>query len=244
MADYKQELIDTATPYWDAEAEIARRFYKTATKDDHAFYLRAQLWKELNPVDGFFNGLHKELSKAVDMYPKVGRTIDRHDYLFLLEQLVSEYSHFVLLADILEFVQGRKLSKRDLKQLPEEKKLGDIRRRYVKRGGAIGKAAVGLTEGGGTALFRVGKNLKGDKLNQMTAKAMKVIWEDEKDHYMEQANIAAKMIKNKKQLEEMKKAVVDVSLQRVWMRNEMFKNPMTTDEVENYIARRQKRLAG
>ena len=244
MADYKQELIDTATPYWDAEAEIARRFYKTATKDDHAFYLRAQLWKELNPVDGFFNGLHKELSKAVDMYPKVGRTIDRHDYLFLLEQLVSEYSHFVLLADILEFVQGRKLSKRDLKQLPEEKKLGDIRRRYVKRGGAIGQAAVGLTEGGGTALFRVGKNLKGDKLNQMTAKAMKVIWEDEKDHYMEQANIAAKMIKNKKQLEEMKKAVVDVSLQRVWMRNEMFKNPMTTDEVENYIARRQKRLAG
>ncbi len=244
MADYEQELIDTATPYWDAEAEIARRFYKTATKDDHAFYLRAQLWKELNPVDGFFNGLHKELSKAVDMYPKVGRTIDRHDYLFLLEQLVSEYSHFVLLADILEFVQGRKLSKRDLKQLPEEKKLGDIRRRYVKRGGAIGKAAVGLTEGGGTALFRVGKNLKGDKLNQMTAKAMKVIWEDEKDHYMEQANIAAKMIKNKKQLEEMKKAVVDVSLQRVWMRNEMFKNPMTTDEVENYIARRQKRLAG
>jgi len=244
MADYKQELIDTATPYWDAEAEIARRFYKTATKDDHAFYLRAQLWKELNPVDGFFNGLHKELSKAVDMYPKVGRTIDRHDYLFLLEQLVSEYSHFVLLADILEFVQGRKLSKRDLKQLPEEKKLGDVRRRYVKRGGAIGKAAVGLTEGGGTALFRVGKNLKGDKLNQMTAKAMKVIWEDEKDHYMEQANIAAKMIKNKKQLEEMKKAVVDVSLQRVWMRNEMFKNPMTTDEVENYIARRQKRLAG
>jgi len=244
MADYEQELIDTATPYWDAEAEIARRFYKTATKDDHAFYLRAQLWKELNPVDGFFNGLHKELSKAVDMYPKVGRTIDRHDYLFLLEQLVSEYSHFVLLADILEFVQGRKLSKRDLKQLPEEKKLGDIRRRYVKRGGAIGKAAVGLTEGGGTALFQVGKNLKGDKLNQMTAKAMKVIWEDEKDHYMEQANIAAKMIKNKKQLEEMKKAVVDVSLQRVWMRNEMFKNPMTTDEVENYIARRQKRLAG
>ena len=242
MANVKEELINTAQPYWDAEAEIAKRFYKSAKRDDHAFYLRAQLWKELNPVDGFFNGLHRELTQAVDMFPKVGKTIDRHDYLFLLDQLVSEYRHFVLLADILEYVQGRKLTKRDLKQLPQEKKLGDVRRKYVTKGGPIGRAAVGLTEGGGTALFRVGKGLKGNKLNQMTASAMKVIWEDEKDHYMEQANIAAKMIKSKKQLAEMKKAVIDVSLQRVWMRNEMFREPMTTEELENFIARRAKRL--
>lgn len=243
MASVMQQLIDTATPYWDAEAEIARRFYKTATKDDHAFYLRAQLWKELNPVDGFFNGLHRELTEAVEMFPKVGQKIDRHDYLFLLDQLVSEYRHFVLLADILESVQGRKLSKRDLKQLPQEKKLGDVRRRYVTKGGAIGKAAVGLTEGGGTALFRVGKGLKGSPLNLMTAKAMKVIWEDEKDHYEEQAKIAATLIKNKKQLTEMKTAIVDVSLQRVWMRNEMFREPMSAAELERFIARRAARLA-
>lgn len=243
MASVMQQLIDTATPYWDAEAEIARRFYKTATKDDHAFYLRAQLWKELNPVDGFFNGLHRELTEAVEMFPKVGQKIDRHDYLFLLDQLVSEYRHFVLLADILESVQGRKLSKRDLKQLPQEKKLGDVRRRYVTKGGEIGKAAVGLTEGGGTALFRVGKGLKGSPLNLMTAKAMKVIWEDEKDHYEEQAKIAAKLIKNRKQLADMKQAIIDVSLQRVWMRNEMFREPMSAAELERFIARRAARLA-
>lgn len=243
MASVMQQLIDTATPYWDAEAEIARRFYKTATKDDHAFYLRAQLWKELNPVDGFFNGLHRELTEAVEMFPKVGQKIDRHDYLFLLDQLVSEYRHFVLLADILESVQGRKLSKRDLKQLPQEKKLGDVRRRYVTKGGEIGKAAVGLTEGGGTALFRVGKGLKGSPLNLMTAKAMKVIWEDEKDHYEEQAKIAAKLIKNRKQLADMKQAIIDVSLQRVWMRNEMFREPMSATELERFIARRAARLA-
>lgn len=243
MATVMQQLIDIATPYWEAEAEIARRFYKTAKPADHAYYLRAQLWKELNPVDGFFNGLHRELTKAVGDFPKVGKTIDRHDYLFLLEQLVSEYSHFVLLADILEHVQKRKLSKRDLKQLPEEKKLGDIRRRYVTKGGAIGKAAVGITEGGGTALFRIGAKLKGSKVNQMTAKAMKVIWHDEKDHYIEQAKIAAKLIKNKKDLAKMGQAMIDVSLQRVWMRNEMFKKPMTTKEVEAFIARKTKKAA-
>ena len=243
MATAMQKLIDTATPYWDAEAEIARKFYKTAKPEDHAFYLRAQLWKELNPVDGFFNGLHRELTRAVADFPKVGKTIDRHDYLFLLEQLVSEYNHFVMLADILEHVQKRKLTKRDLKQLPEEKKLGDVRRKYVTKGGAIGKAAVGFTEGGGSALFRVGAKLKGSKINQMTAKAMKVIWDDEKDHYIEQAKIATKLIKTKKDMTAMQQAMIDVSLQRVWMRNEMFGEPMTPKELETFIARRQKQLA-
>lgn len=237
-----QQLINIGTPYWDAEAEIARKFYKTAQRNDHAFYLRAQLWKELNPVDGFFNGLHKELTQAAALFPKVGKTIDRHDYLFLLDQLVSEYNHFVLLADVLEHVQGRKLSKRDLKQLPQEKILGDIRRHYVNKGGKIGRAAVGITEGGGTALFRVGKNLKGSKINQMTAKAMKVIWEDEKDHYMVQAQIAAKIIKTKSDMNKMREAMLEVSLQRVWMRNEMFQNPMTKEEVENYIDRRKRSI--
>ncbi len=241
MAMVMQVLIDTATPYWDAEAEIARRFYKTATPADHAFYLRAQLWKELNPVDGFFNGLHRELTKAVGDFPKVGKTIDRHDYLFLLEQLVSEYNHFVMLADIFEHVQKRKLTKRDLKQLPQEKKLGDIRRHYVTKGGAIGKAAVGFTEGGGSALFRIGAKLKGSAINRMTAKAMKVIWDDEKDHYIEQAKIATKLIKTKQDMTAMQKAMVDVSTQRVWMRNEMFRDPMTPAEIEAFIARRRKK---
>ena len=194
-------------------------------------------------MEGFFNGLHRELTKAVADFPKVGRTIDRHDYLFLLDQLVSEYNHFVMLADILEHVQKRKLTKRDLRQLPQEKKLGDIRRRYVTKGGAIGKAAVGFTEGGGAALFRVGAKLQGIAINQMTARAMKVIWNDEKDHYIEQAKIAARLIKTKKDMAAMQKAMIDVSAQRVWMRNEMFREPMTVAEIEAFIVRRRKKAA-
>jgi len=239
MPGKMQTLIDTATPYWDVEAEIARRFYKGAKRSDHAFYLRAQLWKELNPVDGFFNGLHRELTKAANMFPRVGKNIDRHDYLFLLEQLVSEYNHFVLLADILEYIQGRKISKRDLKQLPQEKKLAEIRRNFVRKGGPIGKAAVGITEGGGTALFRVGKNLKGSKINKMTAQAMRVIWNDEKQHYLVQAKEAAGIVKTSNDMKIMKSAIVDVSLQRVWMRNEMFMEPMAKKEIENFLARRR-----
>ena len=241
MADIARALIDTASPYWDAEAEIARRFFRRARPADHVFYLRAQLWKELNPVDGFFNGLHRELDKAVALFPKVGKSVDRHDYLFLLQQLVSEYSHYVMLADILERLLGRKIRPRDTVQLPEEKKLGDLRRAYVKRGGRIGKAAVGLTEGGGAALFRVGAKLKGSALNRQTARAMKTIWDDEKGHYLEQARIAAALVKSKRDLGRMQEAIRTVSLQRVMMRNEMFRAPMTRAEIDAFIARRQKK---
>ena len=72
---------------------------------------------------------------------------------------------------------------------------------------------------------------------------MKVIWKDEKDHYLEQAEIASKLISNKQSLKKMKDAVIDVSLQRVWMRNEMFREPMTAAQIENFISRRQDRFA-
>ena len=41
MPDYEQELIYTAWPYWECEAEIAKRFYAKASDEDHIFYLRA-----------------------------------------------------------------------------------------------------------------------------------------------------------------------------------------------------------
>ena len=78
MADTERALINAAWPYWEAEGEIARRFFATASDDDHVFYLRAQLWKELNPVDGYFNGLHRELARLVELFPQIDREIDRH----------------------------------------------------------------------------------------------------------------------------------------------------------------------
>ena len=121
MQDLEQQLLDAAWPFWECEAEIAKRFYAKASDDDHIFYLRAQLWKELNPVDGFFNGLHKELKGVVDLYPKVDNGIDRHDYHFMLLQLVQEFNHYVVLADIFEHLVGRPISPDDTTQLDEEK---------------------------------------------------------------------------------------------------------------------------
>ena len=131
-AAVKKALIDTAYPYWEAEAEIAKRFYAKATKDDHVYYLRAQLWKELHPVDGYFNGLHRELANLVDMFPRVERDVDRHHFHYLMLQLTQEFNHYVVLADILEHLLGRKITAGDTIQLAEEKKPGGQERHRVR----------------------------------------------------------------------------------------------------------------
>lgn len=229
----EETLVDVAWPYWECEGEIAKRYYQYATEDDHAFYLRAQLWKELHPVDGFFNGLHRELKELVDRFPEVDKSIDRHEYHFLLTQLTEEFNHYVMLADILEYVMGRPIAAEDTVQLKEEKMLGDLRRSYVND--ELTRAAVGFTEGGGARLFREGAKLSGSTVNDMTAKAMSIIYEDEKDHYAEQAKICVDLINTEKDLTRMKDAIQDISAQRVAMRAEMFPGAMTDAEIKTFI---------
>lgn len=233
MADTEQALVDVAWPYWECEGEIAKRYYEDATDEDHVFYLKAQLWKELHPVDGFFNGLHRELKELVDRFPEVDKSIDRHEYHFLLTQLTEEFNHYVMLADIFEHVMGRPIAAEDTVQLPEERKLGDLRRGYVDD--KLTRSAVGFTEGGGARLFREGAKLSGSTVNDMTAKAMKIIYDDEKDHYAEQAKICVELIKSDDDLARMKDAIRDISAQRVAMRAEMFPGAMTGAEIGAFI---------
>ena len=154
MSDYAQELLNAALPYWEAEAEIAKRFFNAnPSKEDHVFWLKAQLWKELHPVDGYFNGIHKELTAMAEMFPRIEKDVERHHFAFLLQQMLEEFNHYVLFADILEHLTGNKIDvAADTVQLSEEKKLQELRRGYVTSGSPIDKSAVLFTEGGGAAL--------------------------------------------------------------------------------------------
>ena len=243
MKDVEQELIRTALPYWEAEATIVRRFFKSKpTREDHIFWLKAQLWKELHPVDGYFTGLQRELNLLVASFPEIDKTIERHQYHLLLEQLTQEFNHYVLMADVLEYLLGHRISADDTFQLPQEKKLGDVRRAYANSGSAVDKAAVLVTEGGGARMFREGRKLKGGRLERMIASAMEVVYQDEKNHYKEAAREAARALQNERDLARMKKAVHEVSLQRVYMRNEMFKEPLTSDEIKSCLVSRMHRV--
>ena len=130
---------------------------------------------------------------------------------------------------------GRPISPEDTVQLEEEKNLGDVRRAYVEQEDPLLNAAVGFTEGGGARLFREGKELSGSTVNDLTAKAMQIIFDDEHDHYMEQAKEAISHIKSPEDLERMKDVIAKISEQRVWMRAEMFRDAMTKAEIESFI---------
>jgi hypothetical protein len=231
-----QELIATALPYWETEAAIVRRFFqRRPSNDDHIFWLKAQLWKELHPVDGYFTGLQRELNNLVAMFAEIDKSIDRHHYHSLLEQLTQEFNHYVLMADILEYLLGHPVSADDTLHLPEEKKLGNIRRAYANSGAPVEKAAVLVTEGGGASMFREGRKCKGGKLESMIAKAMDVIYRDEKNHYIEAAAEAATVVRTRQDLARMKKTIRAVSLQRVHMRQEMFRYPLTEAELKRLL---------
>lgn len=232
MNSIERELIDTALPYWEAEAAIVRRFFAgKPSREDHIFWLKAQLWKELHPVDGYFTGLQKELSELADRFPEIDKTIGRRKYHALLEQLTQEFNHYVLMADVLEYLLGHPISADDTFQLPEEKRLGDLRRGYTRAGSAVERAAVLVTEGGGARMFREGRKLAGGRLEKMIAAAMDVIYRDEKNHYKEAARQASEAVRSKSDLVRMKRAIQAVSLQRVYMRNEMFQEPLTEKEI-------------
>lgn len=240
MKDVEQQLIGTALPYWETEAAIVRRFFKNKpTREDHIFWLKAQLWKELHPVDGYFTGLQKELSQLVAIFPEIDKTVERHQYHSRLEQLAQEFNHYALMADVLEYLLGHSVCAEDTCQLPQEKKLGDLRRVYANSGSAVDKAAVLVTEGGGARMFREGRKLKGGRLERMIASAMEVVYRDEKNHYKEAAREAAGAVRTRQDLQRMKKAVRQVSLQRIYMRNEMFKEPLTPDEIKSCLASHQ-----
>jgi hypothetical protein len=233
-SDVQKELIRTALPYWEAEAQIARRFFHgQPSRDDHIFWLKAQLWKELHPVDGYFTGLQKELSQLVALFPKIDKDIDRHRYHHLLEQMSQEFNHYVLMADALEYLLGHPISAQDTFQLPQEKKLAELRREYANSGSAVDKAAVLVTEGGGARMFREGRKIKGGPLERLIAKAMRVIYQDEKNHYKEAAREAAQAVKNREDLKRMTRVIREISRQRVYMRNEMFREALTREEIEN-----------
>jgi len=234
---YSTDLVNAALPYWEAEAEIAKRFFSSGpSREDHIFWLRAQIWKELHPVDGYFSGLHRELTGLADMFPRIDKDVDRHHFAFLLQQMLEEFNHYVLFADILEHLTGTKIGDADQVQLAEEKRLQEVRRKYSTSGSALDKAAVLFTEGGGARLFREGAKVRGGELERMIAAAMQSIYDDEHDHFEEAAKEAEAVITSQSDVERMKAAIVDVSRQRVAMRNEMFRYPMTPEEIDAFIA--------
>ncbi len=242
--NYRQELIDAAMPFWDAEADVTRRFFSgKPSRDQYVKYLSAAVYKELNPVigygptEGYANGLHMEFQGLVDRFKQLDRGITRRNFLARLEMMTEEFEHYVVVAEVLEFVLGRPLTPDDAVQLPEDAKLNEMRRVNMDSGDPCLMAAMEMTEGGGASAFREASRLSGGEIEDRLAAAMKVIHRDEENHYLNAAREAAEVIGSEDDFDRMKRALIDISIQRVRMRNEMFSHPMPEAEMTELIAR-------
>lgn len=238
-----ETLIAAARPYWDAEAALAKAFFENRPdKPAWERFLRAAVYKELNPVigygstDGYANGLHMEFSDLVEKFNALDRSVARRDLLARLEMMTEEFEHYVVLAEVLERLLGRPLTPEDAVQLPEDRKLNDMRRRYMESGDPCLRAAMELTEGGGSSAFREASKLSGGEIEDHLASAMALIHKDEENHYLDAAAAAASAAKTDDDIERMKEVLIEVSRQRVEMRYEMFSEPMSRERLEALIA--------
>lgn len=239
---YEKALIEAARPYWRAEAEIPKRFVARRPKRrDYIAYLSSAVYKELNPAigyappKGYACNLHEEFARLVDQFPKLHKGADRHAVYRRLRMMTEEFNHYLVLADVLEFALGRPITSRDIRQLPEDRRLNALRRKYMESGDPCLRAAMGLTEGGGSSTFRVLAKLRGGEMERRLARAMAVIHADEKNHYQDAARAAARLVRSDADLERMRNAIREVSLQRVRMRYEQFNRPLKWTEVEAII---------
>ena len=251
-----QQLTKLAAAYRAAEEAVVGAFFaKPRRKGDHLRWLRAQAFKEYSAIKPIFTALEK-------LYPEIDRGIDRHDYEDLTEKLADETKHARLVMDLLEELNGKKVTFKDLLWLPEDKKLAKIRARYSKsystllhgsgkisakeirrNDESLERAAITLTEGGGGALYRVCSKLKKTGVDAKIAKVFHEILLDEVGHKNSGGRALAKLVKTKAAFNRAVKIICEVSAQRLRMRNEQFAFPLSKSELSALSRRAQRSVS-
>jgi rubrerythrin len=180
----------------------------------------------------------------------------------LTEKLADETKHARLVMDLLEELNGKKVTFKDLLWLPEDKKLAEIRARYSKsystllhgsgkisakeirrNDESLERAAITLTEGGGGALYRVCSKLKKTGVDAKIAKVFHEILLDEVGHKNSGGRALTKLVKTKATFNRAVKIICEVSAQRLRMRNEQFAFPLSKSELSALSRRAQRSVS-
>lgn len=246
MNSYVKRLIQLAESFRAAEAQIVAVYFKRRrTKKDHRLWLRAQAFKEYSAIKPIFSALSK-------LYPELDVHIDRHEFEHWTEKLADETKHARLVMDLLEELNGKRVTFADLLWLPEDRKLARIRARYSRSSAALlhgngairaqeirrkdeelERAAITLTEGGGGALYEVCSGLRQQGINGKIANVFREIHADEIEHKDAGVRALGRLVKTKKSFQRAAAIIRDVSSQRLRMRNEQFGFPLSEDQLQS-----------
>src|SRR4051812_18819847 len=105
----ERELSEILARYAAGEGEVVHAFFERShTIDEYADMLRRQMGRE-------FIGVHW-LERAAKMGREIERSVDRHTLADFLAQLTDEVNHYVALADLAEWLLGRRLTAEEARE--------------------------------------------------------------------------------------------------------------------------------
>ncbi len=242
-------LRDVLGRYTAGEAAVVRAFFSQPRTD--AEYLEAvlrQIGREVQVVH--------QLPQIAAMGEQFERSIGRWELYHRLEQTAEEVKHHALLADIAEWLAGRKLTAEELRKyevnaawdesvddcylhnphLPEAGRMVDVTRELsTALPPAIWKGVVRVSEGGGGAAFVEASHLEGDEFRRRFAAAMGSIADDEMGHGPEQvAGFAREHIHTEDELRLAVDGLTKVMAQHLRVRNEIYGNPLSEEQLAAY----------
>ena len=225
---------------------MVREFFaRERSKDEYADMLRGQMGRELFVADW--------LERAVRQSAELERSVDRHDFVELIEQIADEVSHYAVLADLAEWLLGRRLSPEEAREykvyavydpelplerqynprLPEANLMIDLLRRLRTEYPAdFTDAVMRLTEGGGGGAFEEASRLSGDEFRERFAKAMGQIVTDELEHGpMRVRGFAQAMVRDEADLALAARLLHAFMAQHLRVRNEIYAYPLSAERL-------------
>lgn len=240
------EIRAIVAQYAGGEAEVVRAYFAQPHSDEeHLQVLFRQMGREFQTV----HWLHR----AVTMIDEVDVRVDRHDFAEFLEQIAEEAEHFVILADLAEWLADRKLGADEMHRyevyarvepdlpperyanplLPEATRMAEVAKSLVDEvGHALGTEIVRLTEGGGGGAFVECAGLRGDPFRDRLAAAMRRILEDEIKHGPERVDgFVDRWIESDEDLAVTRRWLHRFMAQHVRVRNEIWGCPLSEERL-------------
>lgn len=250
MADLHEraavELHAIVAQYAAGEAEVVTEYFQQShTEEVHRDVLLRQMGREIQAAN--------RLRNAVKMLDHLEESVDRHDFSAYLKHVTEETEHYVILADLVEAVSGRKLKKDEARKyeiyarwipdappellrhdlLPEATRMVDVNKALVDElGFDRGNQLMRLSEGGGGGAFVECMRLGGSPFKDQLGIAMRRILQDEIHHGPERIDdFAHHWVRDEHDLEVATSWLRRIMQQHLRVRNEIWRNPISQERL-------------
>ena len=223
--------------YTAGEADVVRVFFsRPRTTLEYLDMILRQMGREAIVAHWMFT--------LVPMGEKLERGVGRWEFHERLQQMTDEAKHYALLADVAEWLAGRKLPAEELRRyeihgfweagvaeqylnpplLPEAGKMVEVTRQLMaEHDPEFLQGVVQLTEGGGGGAFIEASRVGADEFQRRFARAMGQIVADEMRHGPEHLDeFVEQKIQTEADLERAGRALTALMAQHLRVRNEIY----------------------